>query len=89
LSWLTSVGSRALRGVKLALNGGLQLPKNNVLVKAFSSYFFAKFCFFSIPVFAPGPRQINPAQEQREFLMTQRYSGRILTVTGPAEATPF
>jgi hypothetical protein len=89
LSWLTSVGSRALRGAKLALNGDIQLPKNNVLFKVFPSYFFAEFCFFSIPVFAPGPRQINPTQEQREFLLTQRYSSRIITVTGPAEAPPF
>jgi hypothetical protein len=64
LSWLTSVGSRALRGVKLALNGEIQLPKNNVLFKVFSLRFFAELYFFSIPVFAPGPRQVNPAQEQ-------------------------
>jgi hypothetical protein len=89
LSWLTSVGSRALRGVKLALNGELQLPKNNVLFKVFSSYFFAEFHFFSIPVFAPSPRQVNPSQEQREFLLTQRHSSRVLTVTRPAEAPPF
>jgi hypothetical protein len=61
-----------LRGVKLLLNGNIQLPKNNVLFKVFSLYFSTRFYFFSIPVFAPGARQINPAQEQREFLMTQR-----------------
>jgi hypothetical protein len=40
-----------------------------VLFKVFPSYFFAEFCFFSMPVFAPGPHQINPAQEQREVLL--------------------
>jgi hypothetical protein len=89
LSWLTSVGSRALRGVKLALNGDIQLQKNNVLVKEFFSYFFAELDFFSIPVFAPGPCQVNPSQEQREFLLTQRHASRLLTVTWPAEAPPF
>ena len=35
--------------------------KNNVLLTAFSSHFFAELCFFSIPVFAPCARQINSA----------------------------
>jgi len=38
-SWLTSVESRALREVKLTLNWELQLPKNNVYLKAFFTFF--------------------------------------------------
>ena len=63
--------------------------KKVVLTTSFFSNFFAIFLFFSVSILSPRLRQVYSTQQQRQFLLANRYPNRLRTFSRPAEASSF